>query len=299
VGKTQEESFYTIIYLVIGLILLYIFAKSKLVDRGLRYVIRKALKKFTKLHVYDYELLLGLSKGYSIGQFKVRRNSWLANKKLEAIKNLNNALRKIEAVTHKYPELKLLPVSVDVRRNELITDINTVNKIRKEAYKALKNEDVQEARALLSGLSSEIDISSVNIPLATFPDAIKKAIQLVNSEKINEAQIVLVKALDGLVIVDKIIPIPILNAGVMIEEANRLYLEDRSANIDEVANLLENAEYQLKLSEALGYSKGNKAYKELARDIVKLKKSAKANSNIKEALNKLHIDIADFSESVY
>jgi len=86
VGKTQEESFYTIIYLLIGLILLYIFAKSKLVDRGLRYVIRKALKKFTKLHVYDYELLLGLSKGYSIGQFKVRRNSWLANKKLEDLK---------------------------------------------------------------------------------------------------------------------------------------------------------------------------------------------------------------------
>ena len=222
-----------------------------------------------------------------------------ANKKLEAIKNLNNALRKIETVTHKYPELKLLPVSVDVRRNELITDINTVNKIRKEAYKALKNEDVQEARALLSGLSSEIDISSVNIPLATYPDAIKKAIQLVNSEKINEAQIVLLKALNGLVIVNKIIPIPLLNAGVMIEEANRLYLEDRSANIDEVANLLENAEYQLKLSEALGYSKGKKTYKELARDIVKLKKSAKANSDIKEALDKLHLDIIDFSESIY
>lgn len=41
VGKTQEESLYTLLYLIIGLILLYIFATSKLVDRGLRYIIKK------------------------------------------------------------------------------------------------------------------------------------------------------------------------------------------------------------------------------------------------------------------
>jgi len=86
VGKTAEETFYSLIYLLIGLFLLYFFARSKLIDRGLRYVIRKALKKFTKLHVYDYELLLGLSKGYTIGRFKVRKNSWLANKKLKNLK---------------------------------------------------------------------------------------------------------------------------------------------------------------------------------------------------------------------
>ncbi|MCD6275168.1 potassium transporter TrkA [Euryarchaeota archaeon ex4484_178] len=82
VGKTMEESLYSLLYLAIGLVLLYAFARSKIVDRGLRYVIRKALKKFTRLHIYDYELLLGLSKGYSIGRFKIRKNSWLANKKL-------------------------------------------------------------------------------------------------------------------------------------------------------------------------------------------------------------------------
>ncbi len=86
VGKTEKESLDSLIYLGIGLILLYFFARSKFIDRGLRYIIKKSLRKFTKLHVYDYELLLGLSKGYSIGQFKVRRNSWLANRKLESLK---------------------------------------------------------------------------------------------------------------------------------------------------------------------------------------------------------------------
>jgi len=86
VGKTQEESIYTLVYLVVGLILLYIFATSKLVDKGLRYIIKNMLKRFTKLRIYDYELLLGISKGYSIGQFKVRRNSWVANQKLGDLK---------------------------------------------------------------------------------------------------------------------------------------------------------------------------------------------------------------------
>jgi len=86
VGKTGEESLYSFAYIAIGLVLIYLFARSKLVDRGMRYIITKALSKFTKLHVYDYELLLGLSKGYSIGQFIVKEKSWLANKALKDLK---------------------------------------------------------------------------------------------------------------------------------------------------------------------------------------------------------------------
>ncbi len=86
VGKNAQESMYSLLYLSIGLFVLYLFARSKLVDRGLRRIIRRMLKRFTKLHIYDYELLLGLSKGYSIGRFKIRKNSWLANKKLSELK---------------------------------------------------------------------------------------------------------------------------------------------------------------------------------------------------------------------
>ena len=49
VGKTQEESLYTLLYLIIGLILLYIFATSKLVDRGLRYIIKKNAQEIHKI----------------------------------------------------------------------------------------------------------------------------------------------------------------------------------------------------------------------------------------------------------
>ncbi len=85
-GNTQEEAMYNLLYLGIGIILLFIFGKSKLVDRALRFVILGALKRFTKLKVYDYELLLGIGRGYAIGQILVKENSWLVDRYLRELR---------------------------------------------------------------------------------------------------------------------------------------------------------------------------------------------------------------------
>ncbi|WP_337954337.1 hypothetical protein [Aciduliprofundum sp. MAR08-339] len=65
----------SLIYLAIALILLLLFARSKVIARGLRYIIKRTLRKFTKIHPYDYELLLGLSKGYTIRRYEETRGS--------------------------------------------------------------------------------------------------------------------------------------------------------------------------------------------------------------------------------
>ncbi len=83
IGQTQEEATMSLLWLSIGLVALFMFGRSKLVDRGLRWIIRRGLERFTSLKVYDYEELLGISRGYSIGEFTVREGSWLENKKLE------------------------------------------------------------------------------------------------------------------------------------------------------------------------------------------------------------------------
>ncbi len=85
-GNTQEEAIHNLTYLLIGIFLLFIFGKSKLVDRALRYIIQGALKRFTKLRIYDYELLLGIGKGYAIGQIIVKENNWLANRSLRELR---------------------------------------------------------------------------------------------------------------------------------------------------------------------------------------------------------------------
>ena len=86
VGQTQEEATLRLGWLFIGLIIIYLFARSKIIDKGMRWLIKRTLERLTSLRVYDYEQLLGLSRGYSIGEFEVRSKSWLEDKKLRDLK---------------------------------------------------------------------------------------------------------------------------------------------------------------------------------------------------------------------
>jgi len=86
VGQSKEEATWRLLWLFIGLLIIYLFARSKMIDRGMRWLIKRALEKLTSLKVYDYEQLLGLSKGFSIGEFTVKAGSWLENKKLRDLK---------------------------------------------------------------------------------------------------------------------------------------------------------------------------------------------------------------------
>lgn len=82
VGQTPEEMMKRGIWLAIGLVALFLFARSRLIDRGMSYVIEKALQRFTSLKILDYEQLLGVGRGYTISKFKIGTSSWLAGKTL-------------------------------------------------------------------------------------------------------------------------------------------------------------------------------------------------------------------------
>ncbi|AEC51184.1 hypothetical protein PNA2_0266 [Pyrococcus sp. NA2] len=86
VGTTREEAGYRIIVLVIGLIALYLFFRSKFIERIMRKAIRRALSRLApSLRIIDYSQLLGITRGYSIAQIKVKRRSWLADKTLREL----------------------------------------------------------------------------------------------------------------------------------------------------------------------------------------------------------------------
>ncbi|HDD57530.1 MAG TPA: potassium transporter TrkA [Thermoplasmatales archaeon] len=86
VGQSGDELTTRTIWLVIGLFAIFLFARSKMINKGMRWLIRRALERFTRLRIYDYEQILGLSKGYSIGEFKIKRSSWLRDKTLEELR---------------------------------------------------------------------------------------------------------------------------------------------------------------------------------------------------------------------
>lgn len=68
-----------------GLLLLFLVARSRLVDRWLSRLIERALKRLTKLDVRDYASLLRLTGNWSVAELEVREDDWLANRTLEEV----------------------------------------------------------------------------------------------------------------------------------------------------------------------------------------------------------------------
>ncbi|MBD3378999.1 MAG: potassium transporter TrkA [Candidatus Omnitrophica bacterium] len=73
-------------FMGLGLLLIFFFARSKLVYNGMKKIIKRFLERFTALRVYDYREILGLKKGYNICRISVKKDSWMSGKKLSDLK---------------------------------------------------------------------------------------------------------------------------------------------------------------------------------------------------------------------
>ena len=205
---------------------------------------------------------------------------------------------KIEILTAAHPELSLLPIDVHSRVNEVITDIHAIKGIVGEAEKAMDKGYYQVARTLLNDLASEIVISTVNLPLATYPQGLKEAAVLIRQKRLAEASDLLKKMLNTLVITEQIIPLPVMRAQQYVIEALALDLA-KAADREEIIKLLDNADYQLKLAEALGYGKRTKDYKDLYKAIHDIKRSIEreeAAEAIIQSLEKLKEQLSKFRQ---
>ena len=157
----------------------------------------------------------------------------------------------------------------------------------------------QLARQILNDLASEIVVKTTYLPLATYPDAIKLAVNLMSQGKKNEASAVLVNALNTLLVTDSHIPLPVLRAEEYIKAA-AVAMESKDENKGKTGvNYLENADYQLKLAEALGYGKRDKEYKELADAIDVLKKAIENKEETEGKFNDLKAKISAFKERLF
>ena len=72
---------------------------------------------------------------------------------------------------------------------------------------------MQKARLLVANLASEIVFQTTNVPLATYPNAIKAITPLIDESKLVEAKSGLQAALNTLVVrTEMVIPLPKLRA---------------------------------------------------------------------------------------
>ena len=85
IGQSAREAAFRFGIIAAGLVGLWIFAYSHWVDQVMGRLIERLLTKYTKLRVYDYEQLFGLSKGFAISEFRVHKESWLVNRNLREL----------------------------------------------------------------------------------------------------------------------------------------------------------------------------------------------------------------------
>lgn len=111
------------------------------------------------------------------------------------------------------------------------------------------------ARPLVANLASEVVFRTTSVPLATYPDAIKAITPLIDAGKTEEAKAGLRAALNTLVVTEEAVPLPILRAEQLLDNAEALAEnEQRTAGDNEtLKDLLAAARSQLQMAELLGY----------------------------------------------
>lgn len=174
----------------------------------------------------------------------------------EALAALETATGKLELILVRDPSLSLAPVDVQVMTHDLLASPDTVKAVIHDAENYLEDGEIQKARPLIANLASEIVISSTNIPLATYPAAIKAITPLIDEGRLDEARAGLQVALNTLVVTtDEIIPLPVLRAQQLLVKAEALAEnEERAVKDNEtLADMLTAARSQLNMAELLGY----------------------------------------------
>lgn len=174
----------------------------------------------------------------------------------EAIDALARATGKLEIILAREPSLALAPVGTSVVEHDLLATPEAVKELRDRIEDLIDDDRLQVARRLMDGLASEMVVSVSNLPLATYPDAIKRAAALLDEQKPEEAKLVLLNALSTVVVTDTIIPLPIVRAEAHVAAAKELAAkEDRTAEDNQaIVAALAAAREQIELGQALGYA---------------------------------------------
>jgi len=218
-----------------------------------------------------------------------------AKKKADAIAALEKVVGQLEIIIARDPELAFAPIDVRATTYDLYASLKTIEQAKKEVEDLLENGQVQKARVLLQSLASEIVISVVNLPLATYPDAIKAVTPLIDEDKLDEAKTALQAALNTLVVTTHVIALPVVRAEHMLIEAEKLAENEKRSDKDNksLSDLLENARVQLEIAAALGYG-DKKEYKTFYKQIEEIQKKTDDGKSGQGFFDKVKQSLSNF-----
>lgn len=186
-----------------------------------------------------------------------------------AAEAIDAALAKLDKVKADNPSLDLAPVTVGTELIDTVLTPDEITSRRDAILRLIKDHQLQSARLLISGLASEVVISTASLPMDSFPLALKSAAALIGDSQPDDAKAVLYQALGSLSIVETAVPLPLVNAVVLIDEAKALSEKaDRSDDDNaRLARLLDELDTEIARGAALEY--GDKESFDAIRDEMK------------------------------
>jgi hypothetical protein len=224
----------------------------------------------------------------AIDQTRNSINAIGAGKNQEALSDIEKATGKINILLARNPATALIPVQVEVDViDNAPRDEKTLKRLSSDTDSAVALRDYPTARVLLDGLRSEIRERTYSLPLATYPIALQNAARSLDAGKADDASNVLLTALNTLVIVDHVTPIPLVLARAAVDTA-----QDKSKSDKNTAQtLLTTAGNELKLCSQLGYASHAPEYSSLNGEIETLQKQLKGTSDTGSIFARLRSDM--------
>jgi len=213
----------------------------------------------------------------------------------KATQSLEKAIGKLEVILASKEVPVLLPIKNVIKVQEYVGSSAEIEQTIKEVKVLLDDGKVQEARVLLHPLVSELDITVISLPLASYPDALKLAAKYIHDKELGKAKEVLYIALSTFAEVTEIVPIPLLKSTDLIASASKIAKEDKTRAVA----YLDAANESLNIAEKLGYvSKSETTYKVLHEEIEKVKKEIKGKNKAEKLFDALVEKLKEFKEKI-
>jgi hypothetical protein len=225
----------------------------------------------------------------AINQTQTALDAIAANKKSDALAAIEAATGKINILLARNAAAALIPVASEVDVIDAAPlDEKSIQALNHDVSEAVKAKDYPTARLILYSLMSEIRTRVYNLPLATYPTALKDAARLLDQGKNDQASQVLLTALNTLAVVEKVTPIPVVLARAAIAAAQDQSQKDKGT----AQTLLATAKTQLQRCQELGYAADVPEYGALNTNIAQLEKGLKGNGDTGTLFSKLKDELS-------
>ncbi|MFW5773059.1 MAG: YfdX family protein [Tangfeifania sp.] len=230
-------------------------------------------------------------------------SSILNEKYADAIENIDKALAKADLIIRSDHPTKIIS-EVNIEVIDRVENAEEATEIILNIDSLMELGELQQAKNLMTKLTSELRITRESISISDYYKILKNANQLLKEKEREKALRELNSMLSGITIERSITPLPLIIAQKMVNEMEKL-TNNESPEKEDILVILNNARYQIRFSEMLGYGKTEEEYQHIYNRINEIETRLNENNfsgvkkriqDIDESLKQLQSDISVYTK---